>query len=200
MPAGIQFYVPNLSQGSYVHSHCPHHVKSLSHRHSFRLQYIGYGGSNGIHFNWPDWSISSLLIEEREPGTRVIKTSLPEHGNGGPRNTWISSPSHSVVHNKRLDYSVIRVTVMTMIGFLGSSQTTACLWRLLVDGNEATTKWFWNHSSPYYGWLVGRGECVRTPHGTQAHLANQDGLLPCGGQGRSHLPGASSHVICSSIA
>ncbi len=62
-----------------------------------------------------------------------------------------------MVHNKRLDYSVIRVTIMTNIGFLGSSQTTACLWRLLVDGNEATTKYFWNHSSPYYGWFAWRG-------------------------------------------
>jgi hypothetical protein len=104
---------------------------------------------------WPNWSVTAMRIEERERGTSAIRTSLPDRSNSGPRNQWVTIQDYYVEHTKKLDNSVISVSVMGTIGFRGTSQTTACLWRLLVDGNtEAVTKYAWTHSSPYYGWFV----------------------------------------------
>jgi hypothetical protein len=96
-----------------------------------------------------------MRIEERERGTSAIRTSLPDRRNNGPRNQWVTTPDYYVEHTKRLDNSVIRVSVSGSIGFLGKAGTTACLWRLLVDGNtEAVTKYHWTHTTSAYGWCV----------------------------------------------
>ncbi len=92
-------------------------------------------------------------MEERPRGSIAHATNFDDRRWGSA--SWGNIPGRAVSHTKQFAETMIRVTYMDTLGFHAVCGSTACRWRLLVDGNSlAGTREYWSHSSSANGWRI----------------------------------------------
>lgn len=137
-PCSLMFFIPDLAAGS----------------HTFAIQAIVYAGASQVTLGNPSANtLNNFIIEERTRGNIAYVSFMPY--TTFTSSSYVAVSGRSVMHTKRFDHTVIRVTYVDTIGHNCISASGGSGWAVYVDGaRPSNIRSFWTLCNSLNGWRV----------------------------------------------